>query len=293
MRRTRSTCLVLVASLGTSMSLGQTTNGRIIGRHLDAKVTASQCRNQILPLKDQPQSYFDALPQRRLRSLYGLAASCGTVSDLTVQEESDIAGVYALLESTQNTPTSVDPARQAPAKTAELSTECHDLTAKLSEVTAKVDPLEMQGKIAVPDQQQTAWMEQESSRMQQLADWQEQLGKCVVQTPEQLSIKDWQLAIFTYSSLEREFDKISEEFTAIVEKDASKALNEIYKGNDQQWLNDYNSLAHKYNALVRDYNEQRELVIRLSTTSIVFPAPPTFVHCETFVAGSIGTIDCF
>ena len=121
-------------------------------------------------------------------------------------------------------------ARQAPGKAAQEPTECHILAAKLNDITVRFDPLE-QRKTNIPEPQQMA-------RMHQLADWQEQLGECVVQKPEQLSVKDWQLAIFTYARLQEELDKISAESALLANKDATKALSDIYKDNDQQRLDD-------------------------------------------------------
>jgi hypothetical protein len=94
--------------------------------------------------------------------------------------------------------------------------------------------------------------------------------------------------------MQREFDADFEARVAITTDEASiDQQNKNLRAKDQEWLSNYNALVHKYNDLVRDYNEQRDLLIRVSTAPRALPPARQIVHCSTFSSGNIGWIDCY
>jgi hypothetical protein len=159
---------------------------------------------------------------------------------------------------------------------------CRALIAKLNGIAATFSP-----------SPSNASGEQRLADMEQLEGWREQLGDCVINSPAQLTTKDWQNAVFLQSELTRKFDDESQASKAEEGQETLRVNVELFNADKQQWLSDYNDLAHKYNALVRDYNDQRDLIIRLVATPPALPPARTFVHCSTFNFGMVGSIDCY
>jgi hypothetical protein len=119
-----------------------------------------------------------------------------------------------------------------------------------------------------------------------------QLHHCATDTPEQFSTEDWKWAVLEASDLQDDLDAISRTFEKATD-DTTTKVNVLSFSDRLKTCNDeYNQLVKSYNDLVSAYNDQREMLIRLSATNLRLPPPPTSLHCTTFRAGSIGTIDC-
>jgi hypothetical protein len=159
--------------------------------------------------------------------------------------------------------------------------ECHALILMLGDQVERFDPSSHTNA------------EERLAGMQRLLNWTEELDNCVLKSPSDLSIKDWQNAVFLDSQLTRKFDDENEAGKAEEGQHTLQANYDLFKTDRQQWLNEYNDLVHKYNDLVRDYNGQRDLIIRLVATPPPLSPARTFVHCSTFNFGSVGSIDCY
>jgi hypothetical protein len=125
-----------------------------------------------------------------------------------------------------------------------------------------------------------------STRVQSLVDESQQLLDCVSRAPQELSMDDWQKAVFLNGDLTQQLDDAS----ASVESATHSQTARIY---DQQLMKAYDDLVHKYNTLVDDYNSQRNLLIRLSASPLTLPPPPMPMHCNVFAFGTVGSIDCY
>jgi hypothetical protein len=141
--------------------------------------------------------------------------------------------------------------------------------------------------------QNTTIDEQKLKQIEQLGALLEKVNNCAVQTPEQLSIKDWEWAVLEAGSLQSDLDTVSAQIQKAVDQQTLKMNVGTYVDTVKSCNDDYNQLVGKYNTLVRNYNDQRETLIRLSTSPLVLPPVPTFMHCSTFNFGSVGTIDCY
>jgi hypothetical protein len=150
--------------------------------------------------------------------------------------------------------------------------ECHTLILMLNEQVTRFQP----------SSQPTG--DQQLVGMQRLLNWTEELDGCVLNSPRDLSIKDWQNAVYLHSDLTRKFDEENAASKAEEGQHTLRVNLELFNTDRQQWLNEYNDLVHKYNDLVRDYNAQAKL--------LAMPPPP--MHCITLSpVGGIGSIDCY
>lgn len=208
-----------------------------------------------------------ACPQGMTRIPTSYGSYCGTVA----QMDSALTQTLPKPKETPNSPAA-----------SKADTQCHFLIMQLNEATARFDL-----------NTANANMEQQAARMKQLEDWTEQLDACVMQSPGELSLEDWQHTVLLQGELQSEFYKSSAAINAASGSNIVSNLDPSCRANDQQWLNDYNDLVHRYNALVREYNDQRALIIRLIATPPPLPSTPTFVHCSTLNFGTIGSIDCY
>jgi len=119
-----------------------------------------------------------------------------------------------------------------------------------------------------------------------------QLHRCATDTPEQFSIEDWKWAVLEAGDLQDDLDAISRTFEKMSGDTTLKVSVLSFSDRLKSCNDDYNELVKKYNSLVAAYNDQREMLIRLSTVRPQLPPVPTPLHCTTFRFGTIGTIDC-
>jgi len=118
-----------------------------------------------------------------------------------------------------------------------------------------------------PNSSTTEEMEQALSRENEAYGLKHQIDKCVMETPAQLSLKDWQLAVLAEVSLQQEFDQVTAACEVQQGREMAQVNYEVFHEKDQQWQKNYTELVQKYNALVE------------RCASI--PTPPKPLFCTT------------